>query len=116
MSSGALVMQSISERIHRLRQFPELKKLVADPRVKLKRHVARQLNAADKLLNVDEILRTMRRYHARGELELDETRHGQEREALPPHRCLCGIRERDRLRFVVAREATGAQNVDVHAE
>jgi hypothetical protein len=104
-----------SEWIRNLRQPPRLEKLTAHPWVQLLDEVARQRSASDQLLDIDEVLGTMRRDHPGGELELDVAREGKEREAISTHGGGGRIRKSNRLRHVVSRIASCAQDVDVHA-
>jgi hypothetical protein len=73
-------MNQSSEWVANLCELPQLQELPTDPWVKLVSHACRKARAPDEILDVHEIPRAVDGNHARGQLQLDETRHGQERE------------------------------------
>jgi hypothetical protein len=83
--------------------------------MKVVRDACRQLRDFDELLDVDEVLAAVWGGHSGRELQLDEPRHGEEREFLAAKSDSGGVGESDWFRLVVAGKATGAEYVDVHS-
>ena len=94
---------------------PQLTVLIANERVQLIRKCLRQRQRHNQFLNVSQVLEPTRFGHAGRELEFQQRRQTQTRDAFDLDPYCRRVRKRNRLRLAVARIISRDQKLDPHA-